>query len=179
MKVIAEVDCYRGLLQALLARKDELDVSYETLDHVAGLPVRYSAKVLGARQRTLGPTSLGALLGALALKLAIVSDEEQLARIKHRLTRANWCTGKRADNRRKAREPAAALGQNATQDADAQRRALMSDLGRQSHAAWMARTTPEARQRQASRAATARWKAARRRLREAAVERRGRDEARC
>jgi hypothetical protein len=165
MKVIAEVDCYRGLLQALLARKDELDVSYETLDHVAGLPVRYSAKVLGARQRTLGPTSLGALLGALALKLAIVSDEEQLERIKHRLTRANWCTGKRADNRRKTREAAAAQAQ----DADAQRRALMSDLGRQSHDAWMARTTPEARRRQASRAANARWKAARRRIREAAA----------
>jgi hypothetical protein len=171
MKVIAEVDCYRGLLQALLSRKDELDVSFETLDHVAGLPVRYSAKVLGGRQRTLGPTSLGALLGALALKLAIVSDEEQLERIKHRLTRSNWCTGKRADKRRKTREAAAAQGQDAAEDADAQRRALMSDLGRQSHAAWMARTTPEARQRQASVAAQARWKGARRRLRQGAATR--------
>jgi hypothetical protein len=121
-RILGTVDGYMGLVQALLSRKDELDVSFETLDHVAGLPVRYSAKVLGARQRTLGPASLGALLGALALKLAIVSDEEQLERIKHRLTRANWCTGKRADNRRKTREAAAALEQDATDDADAQRR---------------------------------------------------------
>jgi hypothetical protein len=162
MKIIGEVTGYRGLVEALLSRKDELDVSFETLDHVAGLPVRYSAKVLG-RQNLLGPTSLGALLGALALKLAIVSDDDQLARIKHRLIPSNWCTGKRADNRRKTREAAAAQAQ----DSDAQRRALMSDRGRQSHAAWMARTTPEARRRQASRAATARWKGARRRLREA------------
>jgi hypothetical protein len=162
-RILDMVDGYRGLVQALLSRKDELDVSFETLDHVAGLPVRYSAKVLCARQKTLGPTSLGALLGALALKLAIVSDEEQLARIQHRLTRSNWCKGKRADNRRKAREAAAAQAQ----DADAQRRALMSDLGRRSHAAWMARTTPEARRRQASRAAKVRWKGARRRIREA------------
>jgi hypothetical protein len=168
MKIIAEVNSYRGLVEALLSRKDELDVSFETLDHVAGLPVRYSAKVLCARQKTLGPTSLGALLGALALKLAIVSDEEQFARIQHRLVRSNWCKGKRADNRRKTREATAALGQDATEDADAQRRALMSDLGRQSHAARMTRTTPEARQRQASVAATARWTAARRRIREAA-----------
>ena len=69
--------------------------------------MRYSAKVLGARQKMLGPTSLGALLGALALKLAIVSDEEQLARIKHRLVPSNWCKGKRADNRRATREAAA------------------------------------------------------------------------
>jgi hypothetical protein len=163
MKIIGEVTGYRGLVEALLSRKDELDVSFETIDHVAGLPVRYSAKVLG-RQKMLGPTSLGALLGALALKLAIVSDEEQLARIKHRLIPSNWCKGKRADNRRKAREAAAAQAQDATEDADAQRRALMSELGRQSHAAWMARTTPEARRRQASRAATARWKTAPRRL---------------
>jgi hypothetical protein len=126
MKIIGEVTGYRGLVEALLSRKDELDVSFETLDHVAGLPVRYSAKVLG-RQKVLGPTSLGALLGALALKLAIVSDDDQLARIKHRLIPSNWCKGKRADNRRKTREAAAAQAQ----DSDAQRRALMSDRGRQ------------------------------------------------
>jgi hypothetical protein len=68
-----------------------------------------------------------------------------------------------AKQRQKIMEAAAAV----EQDADAQRRALMSDLGRQSHAARMVRTTPESRQRQASVAANARWKATRRRLREA------------
>jgi hypothetical protein len=43
MKIVGEV-----MVEALLSRKDELDVSFETLDHVAGLRekrLRYRRKM--------------------------------------------------------------------------------------------------------------------------------------
>jgi hypothetical protein len=68
----------------------------------------------------LGPMSLGAMLGALALKLAVVPDHEALARIRHRLPPrdasgrgppllAGPGVGRRKARTRRARELAAAL----------------------------------------------------------------------
>jgi hypothetical protein len=155
------------LVAALRFRLADLGTTGETVDEIAGLPSHYTSKLLApSHVRVLGKVSLGSLLGALGLKLVVAVDEEALAKIKHRLTPSRWSEKRRTRQRLKLMEAAAAVGQ----DADAQRRALMSELGRQSHAARMARTTPEERQRQASVAATARWKAARRRIREAAAD---------
>jgi hypothetical protein len=56
----------------------------ETVDEVAGLPARYATKLLGHR-RVLRPMSFGAVLGARGLNLAVLPDNDALARVRHRL----------------------------------------------------------------------------------------------
>jgi hypothetical protein len=114
---LAIVTDYNGLVAALRRRIIELDTSLEAVDEVAGLPARYTSKALG-RTRGLGRTSLGPLLGALAVKLAVVPDNEALARIRHRLPPRQTTGGERLQVdyrhntkacRKAARELAAAL----------------------------------------------------------------------
>jgi hypothetical protein len=85
-RILAECRTYAQLIAALRAWIAELNVAGETVDDVAGLPLRYTAKLLGpARLKSIGPVSMGPLLGALALKLVVAVDHEMLARIRHRL----------------------------------------------------------------------------------------------
>jgi hypothetical protein len=74
-------------LRAILrARFDALGVSLDTVDHIAGLPTRYTAKVLGLQPtRGFGQISLTALLGAAGIKLVAYEDLEALDRIRNRL----------------------------------------------------------------------------------------------
>jgi hypothetical protein len=81
---ITVITDYDGLLAALRQRAIELNASLESIDEVAGLPTRYTTKLLGG-VRGLGRVSLGPLLGALALKLVVMPDDAALARIRHRL----------------------------------------------------------------------------------------------
>lgn len=78
------------LLQVLRDRRDELNIAHTTIDAISGLPEGYVSKVLAPRpMRNIGPTSLRALLGALALGIArvvIVEDEEQAAKVRSRWT---------------------------------------------------------------------------------------------
>ena len=56
---------------------------------VAGLPTRYSSKVLGLQPtRRFGQISFEALLGALGLMLIVIEDAEALARVQRRLEAA-------------------------------------------------------------------------------------------
>jgi hypothetical protein len=65
---LAVVSDYPGLIAALRGRVIELGTSINALDEVAGLPDRYSAKLLSPRAvKNLGPMSLCSLLGALGL----------------------------------------------------------------------------------------------------------------
>lgn len=81
MQPLAEITDYNSLLAALRARADELQISRETIDAVAGLPERYSNKLLSLSMiKRIGMTSLGPLLGALSLKLIAVSDDEAFER---------------------------------------------------------------------------------------------------
>ena len=67
----------------------ELNISLDTVDHIAGLPTRYCAKVLGLTPtRGFGQFSLDGLLGALGLMLIVVEDAEALARVQRRLEAA-------------------------------------------------------------------------------------------
>ena len=88
-------------LRAILrARFTELGVSFETVDHVAGLPTRYTAKVLGLQPtRNFGQISLDALLGAAGLMLIAVADDTALARIKGQLTQRERINCDRAKKR--------------------------------------------------------------------------------
>lgn len=77
------------LLDVIRDRRAEVDVSFETLDHVSGVQPGYSAKVLSPDPvRGLGPISLPALLGALALGIARVEIVEDLEQAK--LMRPRW-----------------------------------------------------------------------------------------
>jgi DNA-binding phage protein len=84
---IAVFTDYRDLVVALRHRIVELGTHMSAVDEVAGLPARYTSKVLslGQGRPTLGLISMGPILGALGLKLAVLPDDEALARIRHRL----------------------------------------------------------------------------------------------
>jgi hypothetical protein len=82
-KLITSLD---DLIEALRQRRDELDISHETIDDVSGLQPGYTSKVL-ARMKGLGPVSLPALLGALACGLVLVEDPLQRTLVEPRWER--------------------------------------------------------------------------------------------
>jgi hypothetical protein len=73
------------LCEIFRQRVRDLNVSLETIDAVAGLPSRYSAKLLGPNPaKNFGAISFDALLGTLGLKLIVVEDADALARVRSR-----------------------------------------------------------------------------------------------
>jgi hypothetical protein len=81
-----DISSYTELLEAFRRRRDELDISYETLEQVAGLQPGYAAKVLvHPPMRRVGPLSLSLLLGGLGLRLTVSEDPEALERVRRRL----------------------------------------------------------------------------------------------
>jgi hypothetical protein len=85
---LGEVYQYHDLVEILCRRADELNVSRETIDEIAGLPDRYSSKLLTRLPaRMFGRTSFGAIIGALAVKIIVVEDPEALEKLKPRLAK--------------------------------------------------------------------------------------------
>ena len=75
-------------LAAIRARVAELDVSYDTLDRVAGLPDRFVSKLLcDPPMRSISQATLWLLMGALGYKLALIPDVEGLAKVQNRLVK--------------------------------------------------------------------------------------------
>jgi hypothetical protein len=93
------------LIQLLLERQDELNISAATVDAISGLADGYTSKVLCITPtKNLGPIALGAILGALALKIVKIEigvDPEAAVVVSGR-----WTPRKRRPNRKKAPEPA-------------------------------------------------------------------------
>ena len=54
-RVIGEFSNYDELINALRKRAAELNLSGETVDSFAGLPARYTQKLLGPNQKRLHP----------------------------------------------------------------------------------------------------------------------------
>lgn len=81
----------RGLpdvLAALRARRDEVGITFETLDEIAGWPGRYGSKLMcDPPVRNLGWSSMGLALGSLGTMLLMVEDEEQIRRVQGRWIR--------------------------------------------------------------------------------------------
>jgi hypothetical protein len=85
-EVFALVDDYASLHAALRMRAAQIGVTRIELDEISGVPAGYAAKLLAAEPiKNLGVKSLGPLLGALAIRLAVIEDPEQLARIAGRI----------------------------------------------------------------------------------------------
>lgn len=67
------------LIDLLRARKDELGLSNQFVDQVGGIAAGHCDQLLGpSAHKSLGRHSINALLGVLAVKIALVVDEEQL-----------------------------------------------------------------------------------------------------
>jgi len=74
------------MLAAIRARKDELRITNETIDAVAGLPNGYCGKLLcDPPIKRMGAFSLGLILGAMGYTIHLVPDAEAFARVKNRL----------------------------------------------------------------------------------------------
>lgn len=87
LEVFATIRTYSDLQMALRARVSALGASLSTINDVAGLTGNYFHKLISPKPlRLLGPMSFGAVLGSLGLKILLVEDAEQMARIAHRLT---------------------------------------------------------------------------------------------
>lgn len=71
--VLAICEDYEQIIQTLRARAHLAGLAYAEVDDRSGMPDNYFAKVV-ARIKGLGPLSLPNYLGALKLKLVIVSD---------------------------------------------------------------------------------------------------------
>src|SRR4051812_1815741 len=70
------------LVQALRTRRDELNISHETIDAIAGLQSGYTSKLLAPKPiKNLGPMSFGSLLGALGLAVVVVPDPQAEAKV--------------------------------------------------------------------------------------------------
>jgi hypothetical protein len=77
------------LLAALRARRDELEISNETIDAISGLSDRHTSKLLAANypSRNLGPVSFPLILAALGLGVATITvseDPEAIKRVEGR-----------------------------------------------------------------------------------------------
>lgn len=109
-EVIAEVNDFPGLLAALQKRVASIRTTYSVLDEISGLPDGYVEKCLQrVPERRMGLTALGPLLGSLGLKLIVVVDEQQWAKVlknskwRHTKRGENW--GQRTDGQRTVRTP--------------------------------------------------------------------------
>jgi hypothetical protein len=86
LAIVRTTDDLRQLFRQRVAY---LGISLETLDAIAGLPTRYSSKLLSLEPtKHMGPISFEALLGALGLMLVALEDAEALRRVQHRLAAA-------------------------------------------------------------------------------------------
>ena len=141
-RVIAEFVDYPGMLAALRARVNELQINGERFDEFAGLPKGYLSKLFGARPvRRLGMTSFSPVLAGLGLRCLFVEDPEGTERLKSRL---------RPRNPSFVRTMPAAAGILFTAR-------MLKRIRRLGGQARMARLTPKQRSELGRKAAAARW----------------------
>jgi hypothetical protein len=73
------------LLAALRTRRDELQLTHERIDDIAGWPSGYAGKLFCEPAiKNLGWLSFGLGLGALGVALVLVEDPEQIKRVQNR-----------------------------------------------------------------------------------------------
>lgn len=141
MDIIGEATNHDELIAVLRSRKAALELTDALLDHLTGLPDGYCNKLLGpAPVKALGGLSLSSLLGALALKLVVIVDEQQIAHIGKR-----WKP--KAKNR--AHPATYTLGQA--------RPVIMARLGEKGRRVRWGKLTPEQRSEFGRRLINRRW----------------------
>jgi hypothetical protein len=105
-RILGEVTEYSDLVEVLRQRSTELEISREGLDGIAGLQSGYAAKLLShSGAKGLGRMSLGAVLASLGLRLQVIEDREQMAKMRPRIEASR--NTRAASSRRSAKRPAA------------------------------------------------------------------------
>lgn len=96
MQIVARLSspkAYDALIDAFRARMAALETTGEAVDHVAGVPLGYTTKIM-AQVRNLGRHSLPAILCTLGLQIVLVEDPA-FATIRARLAKSShprWTT---------------------------------------------------------------------------------------
>src|SRR5262252_6760966 len=89
-RIVATFNSYAGMLEAIRARVNELQINGERFDEYAGLPRGYLSKLVGARPiRRLGMTSFQPVLAGLGLRLLVIEDNAATERLKNKLPPRN------------------------------------------------------------------------------------------
>jgi hypothetical protein len=89
-----EARSMQEIVGAIRAWREERGITLEALDHIAGWPAGYGAKLLAPDPiKNLGWLSLGLGLKALAIKLVVVEDPEQ-----RKVVEGRWQQRKRPRN---------------------------------------------------------------------------------
>lgn len=148
------------LLDAIRARRDELNISHETIDDISGLPKGYTSKLLAnPPMKNLGHKSLGDLMGALGMALVAVPDPEQIARVEKR-----WVKRKRPQRLaplsiplRIDNEVPAELQITPDLQAQLEKREFMKSIGKKGGKRRLKTMGKRARQRAATHAIRCRW----------------------
>ena len=90
LRIVATFDSYAGMLDAIRARVNELQIHGERFDNFAGLPDGYFAKLVGARPiRRLGMVSFAPVLAGLGLKCQFIEDQAATERLKNHVVPRN------------------------------------------------------------------------------------------
>jgi hypothetical protein len=140
-RIVATFDSYAGMLEAIRARVNELQIHGERFDAHVGLPEGYLSKLAGARPiRRLGMTSLAPVLSGLGLKCQFIEDPAAVERLRNRLSPRNG-----------------SYVRSAAWQVTLTRRFLQK-IGRLGGKANMARLTAKERSALARKAALARWR---------------------
>jgi hypothetical protein len=140
---------YAGLIAVIRARVEALEVAWETVDTVAGLPLCYSTKLVNGG-RGLGSISFGPLMQVLGLELVVQENLTGYERIRKRLEKRRWArkipaSGIRAIRSRRKRSPFRGC----------------SDWGKLMRARQLVSQSPEQRSRMARYAIECRWRQSR------------------
>jgi hypothetical protein len=135
---------YAELLAVVRARVAELNISHQTLDHIAGLPSGYAGQILcEVPRKRMGGLSQFLILGALGLSLEVHEDTEALERVRSRLVqRSQRHVRKRTEVRMIVLHPD-----------------LLRLRAQRGGLAYVRNTTPQQRSKAARHAARARWRA--------------------
>jgi hypothetical protein len=88
---LADVPMIRSmeeLLAALRARRDELQLTHERIDDIAGWPSGYAGKLLAPEPiKNLGFMSFGLALDSMGIALVVVENPEQIKLVEKRWVR--------------------------------------------------------------------------------------------
>lgn len=149
MTALATAASYDEMIDALVARKNELGLSNEMVDELTGLPGGYTGKVLGpARVKKMGALSLWLMLEVLALKIEFHTDLQTAEKMAVR-----W--EKRSEGQANLNNNARPLSMRALAK---KHRATFRASGKAGNRARQAALSPEKRSMLARRAAKKRWR---------------------
>jgi hypothetical protein len=149
--VVATIASYDEFVVALRRWIDELGTTQEVAGSLAGLPDRYLNTLLASTPvKSFSRVSLGPTLQALGLRLQLVVDAEQLARMKSRyVARSNLgrkpAVSSMQSERKTAKRPFSIFRGN-------------PEMAKMLHARWMLMSSRHTRRRIARAAAKARWR---------------------